>query len=811
MEVLEKSPSLAAVEERYKSTARSLEKQNIYGFPNCSKLKRRKTVYAFLETIVDSAGGCDNYDFIFFLTKLEEKYGSDLTPSLWEILNEYMLSSENVPPSPSRRSDVAFAALYNLIHHYYRANDHLNLAELCGKDTGYLGLFFNMKYYLTVELFQRYMGILGHADVQYRMCLLLNKYVETGVLPPSAALNAAFVNSVCELCNRKFREEERKHFYPEKGVKARLNDDLFLRAYSSSGKRYKFDLSVVADWKIALQTALKLVDESISFNRSYPKYHYLKAQVLFYTHLLSVGSGNDDGDEGEIYERVLGEATVAEVSENRNAADYLTRIDTYKNFEATVMEYRDRHSGQVADSPLKERLLKEYSGIFLAEKIPPASERPPFDKEVKDFVFICYSSRDFKPVYRDIIELLGENVGLWYDREAQPGESWKNTIREKIRTCKCVLCYISENALTSQPMINELRYAKQYNKQVIGINLTHGRIAQIVGETQTSTAYGDITTDAIKIFSEIFEDEITVISRNPRFDYTGHIPKLTACLNELYPSVIPRITSESLSAKNSIEGKPNEDFCIADEKLHIYAVADGISRKPAEYAGENALIAREVSETFCTQFVKKLKSNALKNKTATFSDGDEMSKQISEAFKAANAEAGKLIESRWNGEGEKPGCVAVVAAIAERTLYFGNVGDCVGILVRGGRQIIFAGKQTRYAFDIAGVENDRDKLAAEYVNHTENRYGYGVINGEEQAAKFLRVSHIALEPGDVVYLTSDGLSDYVEFAESGSYLSQSVEELERSSLADYAALRELENSVARDYDDDRTVIKITFR
>ena len=99
------------------------------------------------------------------------------------------------------------------------------------------------------------------------------------------------------------------------------------------------------------------------------------------------------------------------------------------------------------------------------------------------------------------------------------------------------------------------------------------------------------------------------------------------------------------------------------------------------------------------------------------------------------------------------------------------------------------------------MEKDRKLLYKEYVNKPQNQYGYGVANGDKDAASMLKISNIALEYGDVVYLVSDGISDYIQFANADKINSMTLEELKLASDEQDVILNKA-------YSDDKTIIRI---
>jgi serine/threonine protein phosphatase PrpC len=177
---------------------------------------------------------------------------------------------------------------------------------------------------------------------------------------------------------------------------------------------------------------------------------------------------------------------------------------------------------------------------------------------------------------------------------------------------------------------------------------------------------------------------------------------------------------------------------------------------------------------------------------------------LREGFRVANLKVKELLENNKEMySGELPGAVGIVAVIIDRMLVYGSVGDCMGILVRGNQKIIFSQKQTTFAFDILEVENDRQCLMENYVNNINSEYGYGVVNGQDEAIDFFNISYVNLDKNDVIFLASDGVSDLIQFAKVESFIHKELEEiLTMSDEQDLLAKKK--------YFDDKSVIKITI-
>jgi serine/threonine protein phosphatase PrpC len=149
-----------------------------------------------------------------------------------------------------------------------------------------------------------------------------------------------------------------------------------------------------------------------------------------------------------------------------------------------------------------------------------------------------------------------------------------------------------------------------------------------------------------------------------------------------------------------------------------------------------------------------------------------------------------------------PGTVGIAAVIRNGILYYAYIGDCIGILFRDVQRIKFSEQQTEHVNYLKHVS--KNELYETICNNPENRFGYGIINGDKRSAHFIKVSHLALEKDDIIFLASDGLSKYLLFEKADNILSSSMENILNSSevydIPPYAK-----------YSDDKTFIKISVK
>lgn len=80
-------------------------------------------------------------------------------------------------------------------------------------------------------------------------------------------------------------------------------------------------------------------------------------------------------------------------------------------------------------------------------------------KGSQNYIFISYSHRDYKQVYRDLAELRKNDIPFWYDEGLPAGENWDDVVRKKMAEPNCagVIFYISDSLFVSQSIQTEIK------------------------------------------------------------------------------------------------------------------------------------------------------------------------------------------------------------------------------------------------------------------------------------------------------------------------------------------------------------------
>lgn len=91
----------------------------------------------------------------------------------------------------------------------------------------------------------------------------------------------------------------------------------------------------------------------------------------------------------------------------------------------------------------------------------------------EEYLFISYSHKDYKAVFKDLTLLQHEGVNIWYDRSLVPGHDWESEAEQCISNYHCigVIFYVSMNSLSSHSIEREMEYVKKRGKPFFTINL----------------------------------------------------------------------------------------------------------------------------------------------------------------------------------------------------------------------------------------------------------------------------------------------------------------------------------------------------
>lgn len=388
---------------------------------------RLELIYRALQILTEEYG-VEEYGFTLAMDILVETSPKELSECLEEML---VLSKED--EDYDSKENIYFAAYYALSIVYKKEDNKAGLCELASEKYSFFGNFT-----LQLEVFSRYNKRCGDFKKA-----LANDFLAIDILSDDGKKNAglwiSYASTVCIMLT---------------GKEPSLKDN---------------------DIKLAKE----YVEKAIEFNPDYPKYYFLKAQLLF----LSVARNNPTAEE-------LGSARdEAQTLIDRRAAVCLHKIyhnknryikkekAKYEKFKELMDDIIDRKTSPrfpISDDELDRRknaILQAQSQdhCVSASVLPPIPDLRGGDK----FFFVCYSSRDFKSVYCDLIELYKRKVPFRYDERLTQGLDWKGQIDKGIGSEDCVgvIFYLSKNVLSTDSVCEEIKITEDHNREHFFVNL----------------------------------------------------------------------------------------------------------------------------------------------------------------------------------------------------------------------------------------------------------------------------------------------------------------------------------------------------
>lgn len=213
-------------------------------------------------------------------------------------------------------------------------------------------------------------------------------------------------------------------------------------------------------------------------------------------------------------------------------------------------------------------------------------------------------------------------------------------------------------------------------------------------------------------------------------------------------------TVQSAGARNNrTPFKPNEDFCIADAENGVFIVADGVTMGGAVYPEDT-----EKSEP---GMAAEIAAASVREGLLAHADAEE---GLREGLRLAVQRCASLAQERPT---EYPACACLVACcIRGGKVYCGYMGDSQAFLLRGNARLMLTENQTARLdayYRAHGNRPDKRYIYNHITNRIEHPLHYGVVMGDMRTMDMLVVSSMALEAGDRLIVTTDGLDRYLLF------------------------------------------------
>ena len=170
----------------------------------------------------------------------------------------------------------------------------------------------------------------------------------------------------------------------------------------------------------------------------------------------------------------------------------------------------------------KQELAAATSIEDVGKKLMPRLKRD------QNYVFISYSHRDYKKVYRDLADLRESGVAFWFDEGLPAGENWIRAVRRRLEDPRCmgVIFYLSDNLFLSQSLQVEINMVcgrdaepeRALRKQsYFTVNLTRRLPSAILQKTFSMKKFNDVhdkmgaLQEWMTTLTEAFSDQDTYL------------------------------------------------------------------------------------------------------------------------------------------------------------------------------------------------------------------------------------------------------------------------------------------------------------
>lgn len=134
--------------------------------------------------------------------------------------------------------------------------------------------------------------------------------------------------------------------------------------------------------------------------------------------------------------------------------------------------------------------------------------RTKFDAYVgaEPYLFVSYSHRDSKDVYRVLDELHDRKFRIWYDDSCENGNDFRDELRQRIKDCSGILLFVSKSSMSSAYCGMEIIVAREYGKRLYPIYLDDESSVPPAFELLLSNTHHSSITDMKKLIVSMVRD-----------------------------------------------------------------------------------------------------------------------------------------------------------------------------------------------------------------------------------------------------------------------------------------------------------------
>jgi hypothetical protein len=102
---------------------------------------------------------------------------------------------------------------------------------------------------------------------------------------------------------------------------------------------------------------------------------------------------------------------------------------------------------------------------------PLLANMPAISKESNDYIFVSYQHRDLEKIIPIVNQINKWGYSIWYDASIPGGAEWDAMIEQKIESCRLLIVFVSDSAVSSKYVRREVKYADGIGKSILAVRL----------------------------------------------------------------------------------------------------------------------------------------------------------------------------------------------------------------------------------------------------------------------------------------------------------------------------------------------------
>lgn len=197
------------------------------------------------------------------------------------------------------------------------------------------------------------------------------------------------------------------------------------------------------------------------------------------------------------------------------------------------------------------------------------------------YLFISYSHLDSTLVFPEILYLHDQGYRIWYDEGIDPGNEWPDTIAKALKGASQFLVFVSNHAVDSKHVCNEIHFALNHNKSFFAIHIEDTvlpvGLELRMGDIQAIFKYRLDTARYQKQLKKVIKESICKkINQCSEFS-TNQLAK-TPLLSQSTPNPQQPVIADKKTGRND-DGTRMLKKLIADQDLYIQMLKERTTKK----------------------------------------------------------------------------------------------------------------------------------------------------------------------------------------------------------------------------------------